>query len=90
MFERANIDRRLLFWRSRARWASMPTVTDWLAAGTTGECTRPESAGPELAAAAELAAPGTELEIDIYGEMCRAVVQEDQPLWDPQNERLRA
>ena len=39
---------------------------------------------------AELAVPGTELEIDIFGKMCRAVVQPDQPLWDPENERLRA
>ena len=38
----------------------------------------------------ELATPGTELEVEIYGEKCRAVVQEDQPLWDPENERLRA
>ena len=39
---------------------------------------------------ADLATPGTELEIEIYGEKCPAVVQEDQPLWDPKNERLRA
>ncbi|SDX48388.1 dimethylglycine dehydrogenase [Ruegeria halocynthiae] len=39
---------------------------------------------------ADLAAPGTELEVEIYGQKCRAVVQEDQPLWDPANERLRA
>ncbi len=39
---------------------------------------------------ADLAAPGTVLEVEIYGERCRAVVQEDQPLWDPSNERLRA
>ena len=38
----------------------------------------------------DLAAPGTELEVEIYGQKCRAVVQEDQPLWDPANERLRA
>ncbi len=38
----------------------------------------------------DLATPGTELEVEIYGEKCRAVVQEDQPLWDPANERLRA
>ncbi|WP_127113624.1 GcvT family protein [Shimia sediminis] len=38
----------------------------------------------------EHAAPGTELEVEIYGEKVRAVVQEDQPLWDPANERLRA
>ncbi|MEM9061186.1 MAG: FAD-dependent oxidoreductase [Pseudomonadota bacterium] len=34
--------------------------------------------------------PGTEVEIEIFGERRRAVVQEDQPLWDPKNERLRA
>ena len=38
----------------------------------------------------DLALPGTEVEIDIFGQKCRAVVQEDKPLWDPQNERLRA
>ena len=38
----------------------------------------------------DLAVPGTELEVEIYGQRCRAVVQEDQPLWDPTNERLRA
>lgn len=38
----------------------------------------------------DLAVPGTELDVEIYGERCRAVVQEDQPLWDPENERLRA
>ncbi|MCP4818955.1 MAG: aminomethyl transferase family protein, partial [Shimia sp.] len=39
---------------------------------------------------AELAVPGTELEVEIYGAKYRAVVQEDQPMWDPANERLRA
>ncbi|MBO9472844.1 FAD-dependent oxidoreductase [Shimia sp. R10_1] len=39
---------------------------------------------------ADLAKPGTELEVEIYGKKYRAVVQEDQPLWDPANERLRA
>lgn len=39
---------------------------------------------------AELAKPGTELTVEIYGQKCRAVVQEDQPMWDPNNERLRA
>ncbi|MFV1495307.1 FAD-dependent oxidoreductase [Phaeobacter sp. JH20_02] len=38
----------------------------------------------------ELAMPGTELEIEIYGEKYRAVVQKDEPLWDPGNDRLRA
>ncbi|MGB5836128.1 MAG: FAD-dependent oxidoreductase [Albidovulum sp.] len=39
---------------------------------------------------ADLAAPGTELEVEIYGERCRAIVQPDQPLWDPDNARIRA
>jgi dimethylglycine dehydrogenase len=38
----------------------------------------------------DLNVPGTEVEVEIYGEKFRAVVQEDQPLWDPANERLRA
>ncbi|GGA30262.1 GcvT family protein [Neptunicoccus cionae] len=39
---------------------------------------------------ADLAEAGTELEVEIYGKRFKAVVQEDAPLWDPQNERLRA
>lgn len=39
---------------------------------------------------ADLATPGTKLEVEIYGEKCAAVVQPDQPLWDPENERIRA
>ncbi len=39
---------------------------------------------------ADCAAPGTELDVEIYGTVCKAVVQEDQPLWDPENARLRA
>lgn len=39
---------------------------------------------------ADLAVPGTEIEVEIYGERHRAVVQEDRPLWDPENERIRA
>ena len=38
----------------------------------------------------ELANPGTELEIDIYGTRHKAVIQPDGPLWDPENARLRA
>lgn len=39
---------------------------------------------------AELAEPGTELEVEIFGSRCKAVVQPDQPLWDPENDRIRA
>ncbi len=39
---------------------------------------------------ADLCQPGTEIDVEIYGERYRAVVQEDQPLWDPENERIQA
>ncbi len=34
--------------------------------------------------------PGTELEIEMYGQRYKAVVQADAPLWDAANDRLRA
>lgn len=39
---------------------------------------------------AALAAPGTVLEAEIFGQRRPAVVQPEGPLWDPRNERLRA
>ncbi|MDB9707582.1 aminomethyltransferase family protein, partial [Planktotalea frisia] len=39
---------------------------------------------------ADLMDPGTALEIEIFGGRYKATVQEDQPMWDPANERLRA
>ena len=39
---------------------------------------------------ADLTTPGTEIEVEIYGERFPATVQPDAPLWDPENERLRA
>jgi dimethylglycine dehydrogenase len=38
----------------------------------------------------ELNVPGTVVEVEIYGERRKAVVQADEPLWDPKNERIRA
>ncbi len=38
----------------------------------------------------EAAKPGTELHVEIYGQKYPAVVQEDAPLWDPENARIRA
>lgn len=38
----------------------------------------------------DLTAPGTEIEVEIYGKRCKATVQADQPLWDPENARIRA
>ena len=39
---------------------------------------------------ADLATPGQVLEVEIYGERRKATVQPAGPLWDPENERLRA
>jgi dimethylglycine dehydrogenase len=39
---------------------------------------------------ADLVKAGTQVYVDIFGTKCRAIVQADQPLWDPENERLRA
>jgi dimethylglycine dehydrogenase len=39
---------------------------------------------------ADLAEPGTAVEVEIFGDRFKAVVQKDEPLWDPQNERLKA
>jgi dimethylglycine dehydrogenase len=39
---------------------------------------------------ADLNVPGTVVEVEIFGTSHRAVVQEDAPLWDPKNDRVRA
>src|SRR5690606_37826921 len=39
---------------------------------------------------ADLAVPGTTVEVEIYETRNPAVVQPDAPLWDPENARLRA
>ncbi|MEO0329278.1 MAG: FAD-dependent oxidoreductase [Pseudomonadota bacterium] len=38
----------------------------------------------------DLAEPGTELEVEIFGARHKAIVHNDEPLWDPANERIRA
>jgi len=37
----------------------------------------------------DAAKPGTQLHVEIFGVKCAAVVQEDAPLWDADNARLR-
>ena len=37
----------------------------------------------------ELCKPGTKIEVEIYGERFPATVQDNKPLWDPENFRLR-
>lgn len=39
---------------------------------------------------ADLTVPGTDIEVEIYGDRFKATVQPDGPLFDPNNERLRA
>lgn len=39
---------------------------------------------------ADLNISGTEIEVEIFGERRKAIVQKDEPLWDPANERIRA
>jgi dimethylglycine dehydrogenase len=39
---------------------------------------------------AEVNVPGTKVQVEIFGTLYPATVQEDAPLWDPLNERIRA
>lgn len=39
---------------------------------------------------ADLNVAGQEVQVEIFGQLYRAVVQEDAPLWDAKNERIRA
>jgi len=38
---------------------------------------------------ADLCQPGTSLQVEIYGQLYDAIVQQDRPLWDPENLRLK-
>jgi dimethylglycine dehydrogenase len=38
----------------------------------------------------EINVPGTKVEVEIFGQRYAAVVQEDVPLWDAKNARIRA
>jgi len=38
----------------------------------------------------DAAEPGTQVEVEMFGARYPALVQEDEPLWDPANERLKA
>ena len=38
----------------------------------------------------DLAAPGCELQVEIFGKRCKAIVQNDESLWDPKNVRIQA
>jgi dimethylglycine dehydrogenase len=39
---------------------------------------------------ADLTEPGSTVEIEIFGDRFKAIVQKDEPLWDPDNQRLKA
>lgn len=38
----------------------------------------------------DVSTPGSKVEIEMYGQKYAATVQEDAPLWDPENDRIRA
>lgn len=38
----------------------------------------------------DLAVEGTALQVEIFGDRVNAIVQKDEPLWDPENARIRA
>ena len=38
----------------------------------------------------DLTVPGTKIDVEIFGDRFKATVQQDKPLWDPENLRLRA
>ena len=38
----------------------------------------------------ELTTPGTKVEVEIFGKRYPATVEKDQPLWDPENKRIRS
>ena len=39
---------------------------------------------------ADLTEPGTQVQVEIFGQKHVATVQPDGPLWDPKNDRIRA
>ena len=80
-----------------AGFADAPYMsTVWLNGDVVGETTsgawgyRVNASVALATIRADLADAGTELEVEIFGERRKAVVQPDQPLWDPENERIRA
>ena len=73
-----------------------PMSTIWHEGRVVGEATSGGwgyRVGTSIAIAmlrADLAVPGTAVEVEIYGERRPALVRGDGPLWDPENARLRA
>ena len=73
-----------------------PMATVWHNGQVVGEVTSSAwgyRVGASVALAmlrTDLTIPGTEVEVDIFGTLCKATVRSDSPLWDPKNERIRA
>ena len=38
----------------------------------------------------DLTVPGEEIEVDVFGQRIKAIVQDTQSIWDPQNKRIKA
>ena len=70
--------------------------TVWLGDRVVGETTsggwghRVDRSIALAVVSADLARPGTRLQVEIFGERLPAAVQPEGPLWDPDNARLRA
>ena len=76
-------------------WDAPYMSTIWHAGEVVGETTSGDfghRVGKSIALAmlrSDLTVAGTKVEVEIFGTRCKAVVQADQPLWDPSNDRLR-
>ncbi|MDT8856126.1 FAD-dependent oxidoreductase [Paracoccaceae bacterium Fryx2] len=94
--KQAGVTRRFVTLRVAAGDCDPPYMsTLWHAGGVVGETTSGywgHRVGACVALGmvrADLAEPGTALEVEIFGHLYPAVVQADAPLWDAANTRLR-
>jgi glycine cleavage system T protein len=69
------------------RTPDLKKIVAWVAAGGYGYSVRESIVYAYLPV--EYAKPGTELDIEFFGEHVKATVQK-MPLWDPQGERIKA
>ncbi|MHA6324274.1 GcvT family protein [Roseivivax sp. CAU 1753] len=94
---RHGVDKRFVTLKVDAGAADPPAMsTLWHAGQVVGETTsggwgyRVDACVALGMLRADLAQPGTEVAVEIFGNRHRATVQPDGPLWDPANHRLRA
>lgn len=95
--QRAGATKRFCMLRVAAEDCDAPYMsTLWHEGAVVGETTSGgwgHRVGASLALGmlrTDLTAPGTEIEVEIFGTRCAAEVLGDGPAWDPENHRLRA